>query len=55
MWITMAPLLITASLLALAVLAPWIGSDSSDARAESARPHHGWWPAQPGKRSDHDG
>ncbi len=44
----MAPLFIATSLLALAVLAPWIGTDSSDARAEDARPPGGWWPADPG-------
>jgi hypothetical protein len=48
MCIIMAPLFIATSLLALAVLAPWIGTDSSDARAEDARPPGGWWPADPG-------
>jgi hypothetical protein len=31
-------------LLALCLLAPWIGVDSSDARSESARPETGWFP-----------
>ena len=51
----MVPLLVTASLLALAVLAPWIGTDSSDARAEGARPHNGWWPAHPGAHAGDEG
>lgn len=34
-------------MLALALLAPWLGTDSSDARSESARPENGWWPAEP--------
>lgn len=31
--------------LALAcVLAPWLGTDTSDSRTESARPARGWFP-----------
>ncbi len=30
--------------LAVAALAPWLGTDTSDARSESARPENGWWP-----------
>ncbi|MEO6822948.1 MAG: hypothetical protein ABI468_11185 [Candidatus Nanopelagicales bacterium] len=33
--------------LAVAVLAPWLGVDSSDARSEDARPEFGRWPAAP--------
>jgi flagellar basal body-associated protein FliL len=32
------------ALLLICVLAPWLGSDSSDARAESAHPVAGWFP-----------
>jgi hypothetical protein len=31
-------------LLAVAALAPWLGTDTSDARSEAARPENGWWP-----------
>jgi hypothetical protein len=31
-------------LLLVAVLAPWLGVDTSDGRAEAARPEHGWFP-----------
>jgi hypothetical protein len=35
----------------VAVLAPWLGADSSDARSERARPENGWWPAEPVSRN----
>jgi hypothetical protein len=31
-------------LLIAAVLAPWLGADTSDGRSESARPEQGWFP-----------
>ena len=43
----MAALIVLAVLLLVAVLAPWFGTDSSDARAEDARTERGWWPAGP--------
>lgn len=33
--------------LLVAVLAPILGTDTSDARSEDARPENGWWPAGP--------
>jgi hypothetical protein len=30
---------------AIAVASPFLGTDSSDARAENARPEQGWFPA----------
>ena len=32
-------------LLLLSVLAPWLGTDTSDDRSEQARPEQGWYPA----------
>jgi hypothetical protein len=31
-------------LLLVCVLAPWLGADTSDGRAESAHPRSGWFP-----------
>jgi flagellar basal body-associated protein FliL len=31
-------------LLLLSVLAPWLGTDTSDDRSEKARPEQGWYP-----------
>jgi len=31
-------------LLAICLLAPWYGVDTTDARSENARPEHGWFP-----------
>jgi hypothetical protein len=31
-------------LLIAAVLAPWLGTDTSDGRSEAARPERGWFP-----------
>jgi hypothetical protein len=31
-------------LLLICLLAPWLGTDTSDARGESARPPAGWFP-----------
>ena len=30
-----------------AVLAPWLGADTSDSRTEAARPEQGWFPLLP--------
>jgi hypothetical protein len=46
----MAGLLFLLVLLALAVLAPLLGTDSSDARSEAAHEDRGWWPAGPDAR-----
>jgi type II secretory pathway pseudopilin PulG len=43
----MAVMLLVALLVVLllaAVLAPWLGTDTSDARSESAHPAQGWFP-----------
>jgi flagellar basal body-associated protein FliL len=34
-------------LLAVAVLAPWLGADTSDSRSETAHPTAGWYPPLP--------
>lgn len=31
-------------LLAVSLLAPWLGADRSDGRSETARPESGWFP-----------
>lgn len=31
-------------LLLVCLLAPWLGTDTSDARREQARPSNGWFP-----------
>ena len=31
-------------LLAISLLAPWFGVDTTDARSERARPENGWFP-----------
>ena len=41
----MALVLMLLALTVVAVLAPVLGSDTSDARAESAHPDQGWYPA----------
>jgi len=46
----MAALFFLAALLLLAVLAPLLGTDSSDARSEAAHDERGWWPAGPDAR-----
>lgn len=43
----MAALLLLVIVLLIAVLAPFFGTDSSDARSEDARDSRGWWPAGP--------
>jgi hypothetical protein len=43
----MAVLVFLALFLLIAVLAPFLGTDSSDARSENARDGRGWWPAGP--------
>ena len=46
----LAALVFLAALLLLAVLAPLLGTDSSDARSEAAHDDRGWWPAGPDAR-----
>ena len=46
----MAGLLFLILFLAIAVLAPLFGTDTSDARSESAKDDRGWWPAGPSAR-----
>lgn len=41
----MTALFFLAVLLLVAVAAPFLGTDSSDARSEDARPSQGWFPA----------
>ena len=41
----MALVLLIAVLAAVAALAPLLGTDTSDARSESAHPDQGWYPA----------
>ena len=36
-------------LLLTAVLAPWLGTDTSDGHAEGARPEQGWFPLITGR------
>lgn len=43
---SMAILVFMAFVLLLAVLSPWLGTDSSDAKSERSRPVNGWWPGQ---------
>jgi hypothetical protein len=43
----MAALLVLAVIALVAVLAPLLGTDTSDSRAEDARTDRGWWPAGP--------
>ena len=43
----MAVLFFLALIALVAVLAPRIGADTSDARSEDARTDRGWWPAGP--------
>jgi hypothetical protein len=42
-----AALILLLVVLLIAVLAPFLGTDSSDARSEDARDDRGWWPAGP--------
>ena len=46
----MAALVFLVVFLLIAVLAPFLGTDSSDARSEDARDDRGWWPAGPAAR-----
>jgi hypothetical protein len=45
---TMFVLLLLVLLLG-SVFAPWLGADTSDARAEGARPEQGWFPLITGR------
>ncbi|MBK6870844.1 MAG: hypothetical protein IPJ14_09550 [Kineosporiaceae bacterium] len=38
------------TLLVTCLVAPWLGQDTSDARAERARPPQGWYPTLPERR-----
>jgi hypothetical protein len=40
----MLAVLLLVLLLGAGVLAPWLGTDTSDARSEKARPEQGWFP-----------
>jgi hypothetical protein len=42
----MAVLLLILAIAALAAAAPFMGTDTSDARAENARPDAGWFPLE---------
>jgi hypothetical protein len=42
----MAVLLLILGLVALAAAAPFMGTDTTDARAENARPDAGWFPLE---------
>lgn len=44
----MTALLFVLVLLLVAVAAPFLGTDTSDARSEQARPAQGWFPARCG-------
>lgn len=43
--------LLFAILLIACLVAPWLGTDTSDARSERAHPREGWYPAMPTLRS----
>ena len=43
----MVALLFAVGFVALAALAPWLGTDSTDARAEGTHTHRTVWPAYP--------
>ena len=43
----MAALLVLTVIALVAVLAPMLGTDTSDSRTEDARTDRGWWPAGP--------
>jgi hypothetical protein len=36
--------LLLLTLLLVCIVAPWMGADTSDSRAEHARPDQGWFP-----------
>jgi hypothetical protein len=42
----MGALLVLLAFVLVAVAAPFLGADSSDARSERARPAEGWFPAE---------
>jgi hypothetical protein len=41
----MAALFTLLAFVVVALAAPFLGADTSDARSENARPEAGWWPA----------
>ena len=43
----MAALFFLTVFVLVAVLAPFFGTDTSDARSEDAKDDRGWWPAGP--------
>jgi hypothetical protein len=51
--IIMGVLLLLLAFVLLAVAAPFLGKDTSDARSDVARPDAGWFPAAPSSPEDH--
>jgi hypothetical protein len=49
----MGALLVLLAFVLVAVAAPFLGTDSSDARSEGARPAQGWFPAEDRDVSSH--
>jgi hypothetical protein len=49
----MAALLVLLAFVLVALAAPLLGTDSSDARSERARPAEGWFPAEDRDVSSH--
>jgi hypothetical protein len=49
----MAALLLLLAFVLLALAAPFLGTDSSDARSERAHPREGWFPADDRDLSAH--
>lgn len=47
---SMTILLLVVFMLVLAVLSPWLGTDTTSARSERAQPPNGWFPAAPQRR-----
>lgn len=48
----MGVLLLLLALVLLAVAAPFLGRDTSDARSDTARPNEGWFPASSPSRDE---
>ena len=49
----MGALLVLLAFVLVALAAPFLGADSSDARSERARPAEGWFPAEDRELSSH--
>ena len=45
-------LLLFVILVVACLVAPWLGTDTSDARAENVRPEFGWFPLLPAEAND---